>query len=146
MNLQKAMDYARNADFETETIACLCKWMNLYCAFILKFEIITDEEPEDNGPRYIIEYVGSKLSDPYSVEGEHYTGANLEELTDDIIDLISPDRLNFQVYQRTTDAEVIPFIYHDLLPDMMLDYEKTFDMDFYHYQVDRVLHHLTKQQ
>lgn len=144
MNLQKAMDYARNADREKETVACLCKWNNLYCAFIMTFDIIDDEEPEDNGPRYSVEYVGSKLNDPYNIEGESYYGSSLEELTDDLFNCITPERLNFQVYQRTTDAEVIPVIYHELLPDMMPDYDKTFDTDFYQHQVDRVLNHINK--
>ena len=48
------------------------------------------------------------------------------------------------MYERTTDAEVIPVIYHDLLPDMMPDYDKTFDTDFYQHQVDRVLNLINK--
>ncbi|QCZ93462.1 hypothetical protein [Salinimonas iocasae] len=91
-----------------------------------------------------MEYIGGKLNDPYCVEGDHYCGSNLEELTDDLFNVITPERLNFQVYERTTDAEVIPVIDHDLLPDMMPDYDKTFDTDFYQHQVDRVLNLINK--
>ncbi len=146
MNLLHAMSYARNADYNKETIACLTKWYGNYCVFILRYDVIEDEEePEDNGPRYFIDYVGSKLNDPYSIEGETYDGANFDELVDDVIEYISPDELNFQIYKTTTSAETVVHIYHDLMPDIP-DYEQVTDKQFYQHQVDRVLHHLKKQK
>ena len=94
-----SMDYAVNADFDKETIAYLAKWQRKYCVFILTYEVVTDEiKPEDNGHRYSIEYLGSQLFDAYNVEGEHYCGADIDELTDDIINVISPDQLQLRVY------------------------------------------------
>jgi len=146
MNLQQAMDYAENADFKKETIAYLGKWQRRYCAFIMTYEMVDWEiEPEDNGPRYSIEYVGSALFDAYCVDGETYYGADINELTDDIIELISPDELKFRVYQHPVVSEVVPYIYSELLPDMMPDYDAGLDPQFYQHQVDRVLHYLNSQ-
>jgi hypothetical protein len=142
MNIKQAMEYAQHADFKKETIAHMCRWQGQYCVFILTYEMITDEEPEDNGPRYSIEYVGSSLFDAYCAEGETYYGADINELTDDIIELISPDELKFRVYQHPVVSEVVPYIYSELLPEMMPDYDAGLDPQFYQHQVDRVLHYL----
>ncbi len=36
--------------------------INLYCSFIMTFDIIDDVEPEDNGPKYAAEYIGANLT------------------------------------------------------------------------------------
>ena len=134
MNLDKAMDYARHADFNKESIVCLCKWQNNYCVFSLDY---LQEESEN---WFGIEYLGSKLLDAYSVKGESYGGEVIQELTDDIIEYISPDNLNFQIYQTKVDTSlIVPAIYHQLLPDFILDYERVDDISFYRHQVDRTL-------
>ena len=138
MNLKSAMEYARHADVEKESVVCLMKWQSYYCAFELTYR-----EEDDDGEiekYYCIEYLGSKFNDFYSCEGDNYLGANLQELESDIVELISPELLNFQVYENTVDmSETIPSIYNALLPDLIPDYEDVSDMNFYQYLVDRTL-------
>ncbi|MEQ5807786.1 hypothetical protein J3369_10250 [Alteromonas sp. NFXS44] len=146
MKIEAAMDYAKHADTDKETVACLCKWRGKYCAFKLSYEVVEDEEPEDNGPRFSIEYVGGSLRDMYEVEGDTYTGADLDALQDDMIEsVIDPVNLDFQIYPATSDAELIPYIYNELMPEYMPAIDTVKDLDVYQHQVDRVLHHLKQK-
>jgi hypothetical protein len=144
MNIEQAMEYAQHADFKKETIAHMCRWQGLYCVFVLTYEMITDEEPEDNGPRFSIEYIGGHLNSTSWGEEEIYTGKDLEELTDDIIECIHPDRLAFQVYNTVLDTDVVPYIYEMLLPNLLPKYDSVTDTEFYGYLVDRALHLVNK--
>jgi hypothetical protein len=54
------------------------------------------------------------------------------------------DLLNFIIYPHTTNAEIIPAIYHHLLPDLMPDYDKVLDPKLYQTILDRVLYHINK--
>lgn len=78
--------------------------------------------------------------DAYSIEGESYCGEVIQELTDDIIEYISPDNLNFLIYQTKVDTSLfVPAIYRQLLPDFIPDYERVDDISFYWHQVDQIL-------
>ena len=137
MNLKSAMEYARHANVEKESVVCLMKWQSYYCVFELTY---IEEDDGEIEKYYCIEYLGSKFNDFYCCEGDNYLGANLQELESDIVELISPELLNFQVYENTVDmSETIPSIYNALLPDLIPDYEGVSDMNFYQYLVDRTL-------
>ena len=141
MKIQRAMSYAKHANSETETIASICKWLGKYCVFILRYEVIVDEEPEDNGPRFTIEYLGGQLDDFYEVEGDTYDGHDLDELANDIIELIDINRLTFGVYPVVIDTtEVIPEIYNVLLPGYVPKFDEIKDWQLYEHLVDRILH------
>jgi len=141
MNLQSAMDYARHANTAKESIVCLIKWRKNYCVFNLFYE----PEPHDEPPYYCIEYVGGRFQDVHSVEGENYSGENYSELIEDLIEFISPDQLQFQIYQTRVNMDLmIPYIYRELLPDLIPDYEVVDDKSFYQHQVDRTLHYINR--
>tara|TARA_A200000159_G_C7240305_1_gene304262 strand:- start:201 stop:635 length:435 start_codon:yes stop_codon:yes gene_type:complete len=144
MNLKSAMEYARHANDDKESIVCLTKWQNQYCAFALTYR--EDDDDGEIEKYYCIEYLGSKFNDFNSCEGDSYLGANLQELESEIVELISPEMLNFQVYESQVDmCSAIPFIYNELLPDLIPDYENVSDINLYQYQVDRTLNLINKR-
>lgn len=141
MNLISAMEYATHADVKKESVVALIKWRNHYCMFNLTYE----PEPIDEPPFYNVEYVGGKLNDIYSVEGEYYCGENYAELKEDLLDVVSPDQLKFRVYKLQINTEfMVPFIYHQLLPDLIPDYDDVEDKQFYQQQVDRTLQYINR--
>ena len=134
MSICKSYAYTSTSKINDLNGSSACKWQNNYCVFSLDY---LQEESEN---WFGIEYVGSKLLDAYSVEGESYGGEGIQELTDDIIEHISPDNLNFQIYQTKVDTSlIVPAIYHQLLPDFIPNYERVDDISFYRHQVDRTL-------
>ena len=143
MNLQQAMDYAINANEDKECIVHIGYKGGLFYALNLIY--MYEEDEEYTGPWFSIEYTGGGLIDVYCGEEDFYGGADIDELKTAIAELSVLDiaDANFNVYPcKFGSGLIMPYIYRELLPELVPDWEQVTDLKFYKEHLQNVINYV----